>query len=82
MKQLLLILCIFYGINTAYAGEIVYGSGPTKASAANDADRRAEKIANKKGTCITPAKIEECKKDEDGAYICKAVAANHRGSCP
>lgn len=71
----------------AFAGEPVTGSGPTKSAAADDANRRAAEIAKKKGisgaggTCYTPAKIEECKKDPDGGFICTAVVANERGSC-
>lgn len=71
----------------AIAGETVAGSGATKASAADDANKRAAELAKQKGlsgtdgTCYTPAKIEECKKDSDGNYVCTAVAANHHGSC-
>lgn len=65
----------------AMAGYPIEGSGKTKAEAADDANRRAQKHADEDRTCITPAKINECVKDPDGGYICTAYVANHLGSC-
>lgn len=62
-------------------GTAVKGSGATRADAMNDADARATRIARSRGTCITPAKLDECAQASDGTWICTAYVANHQGSC-
>ena len=65
----------------ALRGEIVKGWGDTKRAAMEDADARAKKLADEKGTCFTAAKLEDVKKDPDGGWIATASVANHQGSC-
>lgn len=81
--QTLVMACLTLASTAAIAGTAVLGSGPTKAAAADDADRRAKVESQRRfnrSTCYTPASIGSCKKDSDG-YICKAYVANHAGSC-
>lgn len=81
----LVMAALAFATTAAIAGTPVTGSGPTKASAADDADRRAKVESQrrfKRATCYTPARIESCQKDKDsGYYTCKAQVANHAGSC-
>jgi hypothetical protein len=63
-------------------GEAVKGWGETKREAMRDADDRAQAIADERGTCITPARLEDVTKDPDGGYIAVAYVANNSGSCP
>jgi hypothetical protein len=83
--QTLVMATLALATTAAIAGSPVSGSGPTKASAADDADRRARVESErrfKRSTCYTPAKIESCQKDKDsGYYQCRAYVANHQGSC-
>jgi hypothetical protein len=65
----------------ALFGTAVRGSGGSRAAAMDDADTRARRIAAERGTCITPAKLEECTRESDGTWICTAYVANHQGSC-
>lgn len=67
----------------AWAGEPVYGYGSSRASAATDANYKAERMSNSKfnrGDCYTPVRPQDCKQS-DGGWTCIAYLANHRGSC-
>ena len=65
----------------AVAGERVEGNGPNKEAGAAAAERRANREAAGENTCITPVKLNECRKDPDGSWTCFATVADHRGSC-
>ena len=78
----LAVIVTFSSFAYSYFGEKHSGNGPTKEIAARNAETRAEAAAKKKKTCITEAKLEDCKKEEDGTWTCYAYSANHPGSCP
>ena len=88
MKKNLMSILLLVGVVTfssfayAYFGEKHSGNGSTKEIAARNAEARAQRAADKKGTCITEAKLEDCIKEEDGTWTCYANSANHKGSCP
>jgi hypothetical protein len=71
--------------SVAHAGTPVTGySSYSKSAAADDANKRARELSRKRfkrDDCITPARIESCKKDSDGGFLCTAHVANHQGSC-
>ena len=71
---------MFVSVSTL-AGEIHYGSGDTRESACENAERRARRAALSKDTCYEQCDIRQCKKDPDGGYMCEASSANHGGSC-
>ncbi len=64
----------------ASAGHAIEGTGDTRSEAMRDAETRAKQVAQDEGTCITPPKTSDCRKD-DGGWICVVYVANHQGSC-
>lgn len=63
----------------AFAATSVYGYGATVDEAQEAAMDAALQLASKRGTCI--GAIDECVKQDDGSFRCRAWVADHRGSC-
>jgi hypothetical protein len=67
--------------SAAYAGERIWGSGETRTSAMDDAERRGRVVAAEKHTCITThATPQNCTQDA-GGWSCWVTVANEQGSC-
>jgi len=65
----------------AFAGERIWGSGATRTSAMDDAERRGGVVAAEKHTCITThATPQNCSQDS-GGWSCWVTVANEQGSC-
>lgn len=83
-KRTVAAIAIFVGsAGVAYAGTAVTGSGDSPSAAMNDANARAAEVSRKRwgrGTCITPASYESCRKDQYGYWICTAYVNNEQGS--
>lgn len=65
----------------SFAGERVEGNGLSKESAAQATENRAARQAKARGTCASPVKLSECKRESDGSWTCYSTVANHKGSC-
>ncbi|AKQ70094.1 hypothetical protein A176_007006 [Myxococcus hansupus] len=65
----------------AFAGEHHYGNGPTRESACDAAERRAERRAARLKTCYEACNVNNCKKLDDGSFTCESISSNHQGSC-
>lgn len=65
----------------AWAGTWVNGYGSTRTRAMDDADTRAQRMAQAGGRCYRQARGEDCRQ-ADGEWVCRAEVTHHNTSNP